>query len=94
METVEDVLRKMRSMKSTTLHGKMWVNTIHSLADRLEAAIKREREAVGGFINEVVWDCDSVRVNCCNCDKSEDFYFVPKGSITKLESAIAQGEAK
>lgn len=39
-ETVSDILRKMRSMKSSTMHGKMWINTIRSLADRIERALE------------------------------------------------------
>jgi hypothetical protein len=38
MEKTDDILSQMRSMKSSTLNGKMWVNTIHSFANRLEKA--------------------------------------------------------
>jgi hypothetical protein len=54
-ETVVDILRKMRSMKSSTTHGKIWVNTIHSLANRIEKArefelaVERSKAAGEGY---------------------------------------------
>lgn len=46
METTDDILNLMRSMKSHTLHGKLWANTIRNLARRLDKARKREMEGV------------------------------------------------
>jgi hypothetical protein len=46
MEKTDDILEQMRSMKSSTPHGKLWANTIRSLANRLDKARKREMEGV------------------------------------------------
>lgn len=92
METVDHILSKMR--EPSCFKGKIPVERVDAdfrdFADRLEAAIKREREAVGEVVREME-DCHAVRVNCCNCGKGEEVYFVPKGLIIKLESVIAKG---
>ena len=92
METVDPILSKMR--EPSCFKGKIPVECVDAdfreFANRLEAAIKREREAVGKVVREM-GGCCAVRVNCANCGKGEEVYFVPKGLITKLESVIAQG---
>lgn len=94
MKTVDGILREMRDFADGQEKNnyydlrEMSTDSFRAYADRIEAAVKHKRESAEDVIREM-GGCCSVRVNCGNCGKGEDIYFVPKGLITKLDSVIA-----
>ena len=95
-ETIADIAAKMRGLADRIEKRGLYdlrecgTDYLRALADLIEAAIKREREAVDKVVREM-GGCCAVRVNCCNCGKGEEVFFVPKNLITKLKLVIAQG---